>query len=337
MNQKQRLLAALSHARVDHPPVICPGGMMSVATVEAMEACGCFWPEAHTDPYQMLRLALAVHDHGGLENLAVPFCMTVEAEALGAEIQFGDRLTQPRVVREPFSCSADLLARPLSPLAEAPRAQTILAAMPDLAAARPDAPLVGNLVGPVSLAASLVEPGRFFKEMIREPQAVAAVLQRVTDLLTAFGQEQISAGADVIAIADPTATGEIVGPRLFERLVLPALSRLIAAMSVPVIVHVCGDLKTLAPLLPALGADCISVDAMVSLRQLRPHLAYTALMGNLDALILEAGPPERITRWVKQVGLPQLDIIAPACAVVPTTPLAHLRALVQAATDHAAN
>jgi len=313
--------------------------MMSVATIEAMDLCGCPWPEAHRDLDQMVRLALAVYDGGGLENLAVPFCMTVEAEALGAEIEFGDRLTQPRVIREPFATSQDFLTVAGSTIAESARAQMVLEAMRRLRAARPDAPLVGNLVGPVSLAASLVQPDRFFKEMIRDPQAVAQVLERVTDLLLEFGQAQVAAGADAIVIADPTATGEIVGPRLFERLVLPPLSRLVASLreaGPPVVVHVCGDLTSLAPLLARIGADAISVDAMVSLRRLREHLPETPLMGNLDALVLEAGPPERIARWTREVGLAQADIIAPACAVVPTTPLAHLRALVEATSDAAA-
>jgi len=206
--------------------------------------------------------------------------------------------------------------------------------MRQLRTTRPDAPLLGNLVGPVSLAASLVQPDRFFKEMIRDPQAVSDVLARVTDLLLSFGHEQIAAGADVMVIADPTATGEIVGPRLFEQLVLPPLTRLIQGLQdagPPVILHVCGNLVPLAPVLARLGADCLSVDAVFNLRRLRAHLPETPLMGNLDALVLEAGPPERIARWVREVGLRQADLIAPACAVVPTTPLAHLRALAQAA------
>jgi [methyl-Co(III) methanol-specific corrinoid protein]:coenzyme M methyltransferase len=339
LTQRERLLSALRREPTDRPPVICPGGMMSVATVEAMDLSGCHWPQAHRDLDLMTRLALTVYDEGGLENLAVPFCMTVEAEALGGEIDFGDRLTQPRVIREPFPTSRDFLAAHVSPIAASPRARIVLQAMRDLRAARPDAPLLGNLVGPVSLAASLVQPDRFFKEMIRDPEAVAGVLARVTDLLIAFGREQIAAGADVMVIADPTATGEIVGPRLFERLVLPALSRLVQDLreaGPPVIVHVCGDVTSLAPLLARLQADAISVDAIVSLRRLREHLPQTPLMGNLDALVLEAGPPERIAKWTRAVGLAHADIIAPACAVVPTTPLAHLRALVQAARDEIA-
>lgn len=338
MTQRERLLSALRRRPLDRPPVICPGGMMSVATVEAMEHCGCFWPEAHQDAGQMVRLALAVYELGSLENLAVPFCMTVEAEALGASINFGDRLTQPRVEREPSASCQELLDADLSPIATSPRAQLVLQAMRELKSMQPAAPLIGNLVGPVSLAASLVEPSAFLKEMIREPQAVATVLERLTDLLIAFGQEQIAGGAGVVAIADPTATGEIVGPRRFERLVLPPLSRLVAELrrQVPVIVHVCGDLRTLSPLLPTVGADAISVDAMVSLIRLREHLPDTALMGNLHAMVLEMGPVDQITDWVRRCGLPQADIIAPACAVVPTTPLAHLRALVQAAQDAAA-
>ena len=50
MQQKERLLKTLKGEPVDRPPVICPGGMMSMVATGLMEMSGSFWPLAHADP-----------------------------------------------------------------------------------------------------------------------------------------------------------------------------------------------------------------------------------------------------------------------------------------------
>jgi uroporphyrinogen-III decarboxylase len=46
---------------------------------------------------------LRVSDLIGIENLGLPFCMTVEAEALGAEVEMDSIYNEPRVVKYPLS------------------------------------------------------------------------------------------------------------------------------------------------------------------------------------------------------------------------------------------
>ncbi|MEN6305345.1 MAG: uroporphyrinogen decarboxylase family protein, partial [Armatimonadia bacterium] len=334
MTHRERLLAALSREPVDRPPVICPGGMMSAAVVEAMDHCGYAWPQAHVEAEAMAGLALAMYDLGALENLAVPFCMTIEADALGAQVNLGDRITQARVDQEPYQSALELLEQAHPPIAASRRAQTMLRALERVLRERPEAPVIGNLVGPVSLATSLVLPDVFLKQMFRQPQVTQEALERLTDLLLNFGAEQIAKGVEVIAIADPTATGEILGPRLFRTQAAPVLARLtqgLQALGARVIVHICGNVHAVGPLLGQIGADAISVDDMVSLRRLREQVPNAAVMGNFSAVRLEKDPPERIARWVQRIGLRRADIIAPACAMVPTTPLANLQALVRSA------
>jgi [methyl-Co(III) methanol-specific corrinoid protein]:coenzyme M methyltransferase len=333
LTQKERLLRALRREVVDRPPLVCPGGMVSLAIGEAMDASGCAWPQAHVDAAAMAGLALAMYDLGGIENLAVPFCMTVEAEALGAPVELGDRLTQPRITQEPYRSAAEVLALQSPQIADSPRAQTVLAAMRTMARERPETPVIGNLTGPVSLLASLVQPDLLLREMLRRPKEAAQALEALTERLVQFGIEQVRAGAEVIAIADPTATGEILGPRLFGQLAVPPLARLTAALHAQgclVIVHICGKVSSIVGHLAAIGADAISVDDVVKLSSLREHLPNAAIMGNLSTFVLREGPVEKIGLWVERIGRVQADIIAPACAVVPNTPLAHVQALAEA-------
>ena len=78
--------------KVDRLPCICPGGMMNMITTELMDTCGISWPEAHTDAQMMAKLAVASYENGCFENIGVPFCMTVEAQAMGAEVTMGSKI-----------------------------------------------------------------------------------------------------------------------------------------------------------------------------------------------------------------------------------------------------
>ena len=70
---------------------------MNMITSELMDTCGVTWPEAHTDAEMMAKLALANYENGCFENVGVPFCMTVEAEAMGAEVTMGTKIFEPHV------------------------------------------------------------------------------------------------------------------------------------------------------------------------------------------------------------------------------------------------
>ena len=107
MTPRDKLLANLRGARTSGAPafgprasgpsLLCPGGMMTSAVTEVMSACNAPWPDAHVDSEAMARLALAMQDATGFDNLAVPFCMTVEAERYGARVDLGHGAVQPRV------------------------------------------------------------------------------------------------------------------------------------------------------------------------------------------------------------------------------------------------
>ena len=45
-----------------------------------------YLPQAHTDAAMMSGLAKAVYEQGCFENYGVPFCMTIEAEEMGAKV-----------------------------------------------------------------------------------------------------------------------------------------------------------------------------------------------------------------------------------------------------------
>lgn len=333
LTPKERLLNVLNKQAVDRPPVICPGGMMNAAIVEIMEKTGHAFPEAHSDASVMAALAADVAAQSGFENLGLPFCLTVEAEALGSEVTYGSLICEPKITRELYGRSQQVCFLNAAELVEDGRAAVVTEAVGLLAERFPELPVIGNLSGPISTAASLVDPIAFLKDLRKDPEAAHRVLEYVCRLLIAFAQRMVQQGADVIAISDPTATGEILGPKVFADYAIPYLNRVIDAVheaGAPVIVHICGDLGPVKKHLPALRANAISTDALVDLRKLKEELPELTVMGNLSTYLLEFGPAERVAKRAAVLVEEGIDIIAPACGLGTATKLAHIQAMTAA-------
>ena len=88
LTPKERILRSLNKESVDRAPVICPGGMMNSAIVDVMNKTGHTLPDGHHDSQLMAEIANDVQENTGFENFGIPFCMTVEAEVLGSEINY---------------------------------------------------------------------------------------------------------------------------------------------------------------------------------------------------------------------------------------------------------
>ncbi|WP_048143710.1 methylcobamide--CoM methyltransferase, partial [Methanosarcina sp. 2.H.T.1A.15] len=86
MTLKERLLNTLEGKQVDKVPVC---SVTQTGIVELMDEVGAPWPESHSDPELMAKLALANHELSGLEAVRVPYCLTVLVEAMGCEINMG--------------------------------------------------------------------------------------------------------------------------------------------------------------------------------------------------------------------------------------------------------
>jgi [methyl-Co(III) methanol-specific corrinoid protein]:coenzyme M methyltransferase len=140
-------------------------------------------------------------------------------------------------------------------------------------------------------------------------------------------------GAALISIADPTATGEILGPRLFEEYALPYLTRIVKAVhdaGKSVIVHICGDVKTVKKHLFNLQSDALSVDAMVNLGAIKEENNAITTMGNLSTYLLESGTSEKIRQAARVLLAKNIDIIAPACGLSMSSPLANIQSFTAA-------
>lgn len=336
LSPKQRLLDTLGKKQVDRPPVICTGGMMNAAIVDVMTRTGHTLPEAHFRAERMSVLAGDIHAETGFENLGIPFCMTVEAEVLGSEIDFGSLACEPKIARESFASTRDVVFRDIPAMLDQGRIREVAGAAEQLVRLHPDQPVIGSLTGPVSTAASLVDPMQFLKELRKEREHSHRVLEYVGNFLIGFARLLVESGATAICIGDPTATGEILGPRMFDEYAVTYLNKVIDgihAAGVPVMVHICGEMKAVRPSIPLLHADAISTDAFVNLRLLKEEYPQITTMGNLSTILLEGGDPEKVARRAETLVREGIDIISPACGLSTSTSLEAIRAMTSIVKD----
>ncbi len=328
--EKDRLLSTLQREKADRAPVICTGGMMNAAILDVMNSTGHTLPEAHSDPVRMAALAEAVHTVTGFENIGLPFCMTVEAELLGSSVDLGTLACEPKIAIEPFATSSVVEYRDIVPLARAGRAAVVAEASRIVTARNPGVPVIASLTGPVSTAASIVQPLAFYKDMRKDPASTHRVLDYVTNFLIEYATVLIREGnVTAVMIGDPSATGEILGPAMFDAFAAPYLNRLadaIRAAGVPPILHICGNLKRVEGSVTQLRYAALSTDAMINLAALKRDHPHLITMGNLSTFALEFTDADRIRDMTRSLVRSGIDILSPACGLSTSTRIDALRA-----------
>lgn len=328
---KERLINTLSGDVVDRPPCICPGGMMNMVTEDIVKDANRQFVDVHHDPVAMADVAARVYDSGCFENYGVPFCMTIEAEAFGAKVVFGSDTVEPHV--------SDYCMNSVSQWRDLPkvdhrqgRSAVVLEAIKILKAKNTNVPIIGNITGPISTASSVMEPVDFYKELRKKNADAHAYMDLVTDSLVEFTLLQIEAGADIIAISDPSGTGEILGPKFFDEFAVPYLNRIVEAAAekgVPAIVHICGQMKNVYDQVNKINSAALSFDAVVNMVESRKQLPKRCLMGNLSTYAIEFATPEKISELTKQCLKQKVDIVAPACGLGMKSPLPNVQSILK--------
>ncbi len=131
--------------------------------------------------------------------------------------------------------------------------------------ARPDLPIIGDLVGPLSLATSLIDAGTLLRAFKDEGEVLCKLLDLLSENTIAFARAQQRAGASAFFLIDPFSTAEAIGPSSFELFALPYLNRIadsLASFGCPLIIHICGDPLPLAASIAGLRSAGLGLHSM---------------------------------------------------------------------------
>lgn len=321
MTEKQRLLDVLDGKKADRPPVICPGGMMNAAVTEVVEGMK---QNHNSDIDAMVEAAVKVREITGFENYGVPFCMTIESEPFDVEVDLGSKLVEPRITKynEDILNHLDEIK-----VKHSERALVVLEAISRLK--NDEIPVIGNITGPMSVVTSVIEPTDYYKMMRKDKVMAMKFLEVVTDYLIKFAVEMIENGADLIAMSDPSATGEILGKKNFEEFMIPMYKKISEAVHEKerkIIIHICGKSKSILESLNESGADSLSFDSAVGIKQAKEVLE-APIMGNVSTQLLDQGEEGKVKLHTETTIKDGTSIVSPACGLAMSTPIKNLKAM----------
>jgi len=324
MSPREIFLRSIRRDRVPRPAT---GTVTSVVTMDLMEQVGVYFPDAHLDAELMARLAAAGHEVLGFDNVMPLFSVWHESSALGCEVDWGARDRMPACRRplyrigDPIRIPPDLLQRP--------GCRAPLDALRILDRRLGDhVAVVGKVFGPWTLGYHLFGVEEFLIATVTAPDKVKLAIDRLKEVSVAFGNAQAEAGAVALCLGDH-ATRDLCSPEAYRTFLRDVHRELAERISVPLVLHICGDTADRIPMIAETGIPCFHFDSKVPATAAR-RLAgeRLALMGGTSNIeIIQHGTPETIAADVREKIRAGIDVIGPECAVPLDAPSRNMSVL----------
>lgn len=332
MNRRELLLAALAGEPTDRFPVIGPGGLINVINRPVLDRLGIPLPAAHYSGMMMAELAAAAYDMIGFDNVGIPLCLTVEAEALGAKVEMGDSTVLPHIVAFPDITIEEIIANALPALLNHGRLPQVLRAVELVHDMKPQAAVIANIAGPATLIASLIRPSEMIHLLKKDPGFLNRLLEGLISFLCAYTEALVENGADIIMINEPAArSGSYMGFDLFLN-VLPymnELSKYAHLGGAKLILHVCGGHMDQVGMCKETQIDAYSFEAEIDPGEARKTLGKP-IIGTVPASLVHYFPPEMVLEETLMAVRHGADIMCPPCSLGLETPFQNLRIMKEA-------
>jgi len=333
LNSRERVLRFFRKEDIDRVPVFSGFGNV---TVHGLEKYGWKFADIHLDARKMASMAASTSQLFGLECAVVPFDMGVEAEALGAGVNFYPNHTDvlyPTISEKVAEKVEDLSLQVPSDLAVAGRIPMVVKSIRLLKEEVGSQVAIGSWVlGPYTLAGQLVDIGDLAKMALKKPDMVNKVLDRLAGVLIEMSRIYRQAGADYMTVREMGAGPDILSPRIFKSLIRPHLEKVFAAIESPKILHICGDTNSIVEQMALCGADAISVDQKNNVAESRKEVGPDMfILGNIDPYgVVVKGKPDDVENAVKDAIDNGVNAIWPGCDIFPTAPRQNMEALMAA-------
>jgi uroporphyrinogen decarboxylase len=192
----------------------------------------------------------------------------------------------------------------------------------------------GSMWGPFTIAGLIYGAENLMRGVGNKDAAIDRLLKFSSELYLAYMQGYIDAGARVIFMAEPSASGDMISRAHFQNHVVPYIReiyRRLAGKGLVVGLHICGDTSDRLDLIADSGAQIMSLDYKVDLAVAKQAFAgKIAFSGNLNPVdVVQLGTPEEIRaktlEAIETVGTHSSYIVMPGCDIPPSTPTENLQ------------
>jgi len=314
----------------DRPAAITP---TSVICQDLMDAAETWFPEGHTNPEAMARLALAGHEIAGFDCVMPSFSVLQEAAALGAEVDWGRPDMMPEGKTFPYADFSDIKVP--ENILEKPSIAVVLRALEILRRqVGGKVTIVGKFMGPWTQSFHVAGVQNFLLAIGRKKyDMVKKMLASLVPVAVKVANAQFKAGADVVVMSDH-ATGNLVGPNHYRDILWSFHKELFPQINGPVMLHCCGRILDRLDYFAQTGADAFHFESANNATEaLKVVNGRITLSGNINCPHTLLGSPEDVHKEVRAAIAAGIRLVSPECVVPLTTPLANLKALVEAVKE----
>ena len=310
------------------PPVL----LTQTGTTDLMDLCGAEWPDAHYDVDKMVRLALQPSERFGFATVRVPFDITQEAEALGAEVIVGTRESQPMVVASPWRDKGTVPPVPddlISPeeMIESERLRVVIEAAERIHEVRGDLFGVSNCLCATGVAAHLLGMETLVIGTMFQSETVEAWIDKLVPYSSLYAKtlsevsDCVSVITDIQADMLPPEINSLIAKK--EKKVISSITNSFS------MIHNCGNTLACVEDIVGMKPDILSLetssDPEAYLKAICKRCVTLGCINPVQELM--GGTPESVRAKALESAEMGFGLIGPECGVPPQTRNANIEAL----------
>lgn len=174
------------------------------------------FPDAYKHRETMVVLAEALKETDQASFCELPFCHTVEAEAMGGIVNYGNEKTGPRAKEYICTKPEELLELKSIDFSQG-RIHELLLACQDLRQKGEN--VVLEVAGPFTVLNVLIDAKYVFKGWRKQPDVMKEVFWKIGEELLKYIKEAQKYGVNMISYADSSGGVNILGPKMAEQVV----------------------------------------------------------------------------------------------------------------------
>ncbi|MDR1045877.1 MAG: hypothetical protein LBP33_12325 [Candidatus Adiutrix sp.] len=192
------------------------------------EELGLSFPGAHYEPGSLAAMAVSLMKKNRGSLALLPFCCTVEAEALGANINLGNAAIGPRPGDFVHHSLTEFMSSGREIDLESGRLAAILKACRMLA--EDGHKVAVEISGPLSILSGLMELSLVVKAWRKDERLMRKAFEYLGGLIIKYALALKASGAVIVSYADPVAAPGIIGPGYSRALAEIFLSRFLGQL-----------------------------------------------------------------------------------------------------------
>ena len=206
---------------------------------------------------------------------------------------------------------------------------------------RGEVPVIAYVQGPFRHAAMLRGTELLLKDMFKFNDECQELLRVATDSLIIYGTALVNAGADLIMIAEPYMSADVMSRDLALEVEshFTRLAQTLRKTGVKVFVHLCGSFNDRLDMIKRMGAHGVSLDEKNDLAKAREVMGpKTCLIGNVNPSgTIFGSTPEMVVKEAKEAidkaGRNGAFILASGCLIPKAAPKRNIEAMIEVAKE----